>query len=48
MSKSKLSVPLHYQIVIALILGVFFGYLLPDSTCCAVIIAKSEGEILKV
>lgn len=32
MSKSKLSVPLHYQIVIALILGVFFGYLLPDST----------------
>ncbi|MCX6236736.1 MAG: dicarboxylate/amino acid:cation symporter [Bacteroidia bacterium] len=32
MSKSRLSFPLHYQIVVALILGVLFGYLLPDST----------------
>ena len=32
MSKSRFSFPLHYQIVVALVIGVFFGYLLPDST----------------
>lgn len=32
MTKSKLSFPLHYQIVIALIAGVLFGYLFSDTT----------------
>ena len=31
MSKSGFIIPLHYQIVIALIAGVFFGYFFPDS-----------------
>ena len=41
MSKYKFSLPLHYQILIALIAGGFFGYLFPDK----VVYTNWAGEI---
>jgi len=41
MEKSKFAIPLHYQILIALVAGGFFGYLFPDK----VIYTNWAGEI---
>ena len=52
MTKSRFSIPLHYQIIITLIAGGFFGYLFPASTiytnCIGVIFLRALNMISSI